>query len=60
MNDAELAALITGPESERVERKQSMSDGEKIREAICAFANDLPASGFPGVVAVGVDDAGSP
>ncbi len=60
MNDAELASLITGPETERVERKQSMSDADKIREAICAFANDLPASGLPGVVAVGVDDGGSP
>ena len=60
MNDAELAALITGPETERVERKQSMSDADKIREAICAFANDLPGSGFPGVVAVGVDDRGTP
>ena len=48
MNDAELADLITGPETERVERKQSMSDADKIREAICAFANDLPASGLPG------------
>lgn len=60
MNDAELTALITGPETERVERKQSMSDADKIREAICAFANDLPGSGFPGVVAVGVDDGGTP
>jgi ATP-dependent DNA helicase RecG len=60
VNDAELADLITGPETERVERKQSMSDADKIREAICAFANDLPASGLPGVVAVGVDDGGSP
>ncbi len=29
-----------------------------IREAICAFANDLPGHGKPGVVIVGINDAG--
>jgi ATP-dependent DNA helicase RecG len=60
VDDAELVALITGPESERVERKQSMSDADKVREALCAFANDLPGSGQPGVLAIGIDDAGTP
>jgi hypothetical protein len=39
---AELLNLIKNGESDLVELKQSMSDGDKIREAICSFANDLP------------------
>ena len=33
---------------------------DKIGRAICAFANDLPGHGKPGVVFVGVDDSGKP
>jgi ATP-dependent DNA helicase RecG len=58
MTDAELVALLRDPESDRVERKASLSDREKIREAICAFANDLPNHGKPGVIFVGVRDNG--
>jgi ATP-dependent DNA helicase RecG len=58
MTDAELVALLQDPESDRVERKASLSDREKIREAICAFANDLPNHGKPGVIFVGVRDNG--
>lgn len=60
MTDAELVAVIQGPETERLERKQSLADADKVREAICAFANDLSGSAAPGVFAIGVDDAGSP
>jgi predicted HTH transcriptional regulator len=42
MTDLELEALRTDIESDRVERKQSLSDKDKIRQAMCAFANDLP------------------
>lgn len=42
MDDLELAELLADLESDRVERKASTSDGKKIRQAICAFANDLP------------------
>lgn len=42
MDDQEIAALLDDLESDRVERKASASDGKKIRQAICAFANDLP------------------
>jgi ATP-dependent DNA helicase RecG len=59
MEDSELQALLSDLESDRVERKGSASDLEKIREAICAFANDLPNSGKPGVVFVGVKDDGT-
>jgi ATP-dependent DNA helicase RecG len=33
-----------------------MTDGSKIKEAICAFANDYPRHGRPGVVFVGQHD----
>ena len=41
MTDDELLQLLTAGESDRVERKASLADGDKIRQAICAFANDL-------------------
>lgn len=34
MNDAELEALLKALESDRVERKSSLADGERIREAV--------------------------
>ena len=45
-----------------VERKESLrGDGpRKIRQAVCAFANDLPDHQRPGVVFVGASDAGAP
>ena len=54
--DAELLQLITDDESDRVEFKEALSGSapEKIREDICAFANDLPSHGEPGFVFVGV------
>jgi ATP-dependent DNA helicase RecG len=58
LTDAELEALID-TESDRVERKRSLSDRDRIRQAICAFANDLPANRAPGVVVVGVNDDGT-
>lgn len=58
MNEPVLEALLNDLESDRVERKESPSDGDKIRQAICAFANDLPGHGLPGVLFVGVNDAG--
>lgn len=57
--DAELESLMSDMESDLVERKESASDGRKIRRNICAFANDLPRNGKPGVVLVGVRDDGS-
>ncbi len=60
--DDELLALMSDLESDRVERKQSWSGAvpDKAREAICAFANDLPNHGKPGVLFIGVDDGGVP
>jgi ATP-dependent DNA helicase RecG len=59
MDDQELATLLCDLESDRVERKASTSDGKKIRQAICAFANDLPNHKKPGVLFVGVNDDGT-
>ncbi len=49
MEDSELEALLRDLESDRVERKSSLADGERIREAICAFANALTHPGQPGI-----------
>jgi ATP-dependent DNA helicase RecG len=59
MDDATLDALLGDLESDRVERKAALSDPDDVRKAICAFANDLPGHGQPGVVFVGVRDDGS-
>jgi ATP-dependent DNA helicase RecG len=42
LSDAELESLLLDLESDRVERKQSLSDPDRIRQAICAFARDTP------------------
>ena len=59
-SDAELAAMVVDLESDLVERKRSLSNSaaEKISRSICAFANDLPGHGRPGVIFVGVEDDG--
>lgn len=60
MEDHDIEDLLRDAESDRVERKASASDKERIREAICAFANDLPSYGKAGVLFVGVNDDGTP
>ncbi|BAY34263.1 hypothetical protein NIES2107_61680 [Nostoc carneum NIES-2107] len=59
MNDQELEFLLNDLESDRVERKASISDKNKLCEAICAFANDLPNHQKAGVLFIGVNDNGS-
>lgn len=57
LSDEELATLFEAPESESgVERKASINDVDKIRQAICAFANDLPQTRKPGVLFIGQHD----
>ena len=58
-SDAELELMMADLESDFVERKESAADGRRIRRNICAFANDLPGNGRPGVVLVGVRDDGT-
>jgi len=59
LSDEELLELMNDPESDRVERKASVSERKKIRQAICALANDMPGYGKPGVIFVGLNDDGS-
>ncbi len=61
LRDSDLIKLLDEGESDRVEFKESFAGSapKSIREAICAFANDLPGHGEPGVVFVGVRDDGS-
>jgi len=56
LSDAELICLIDGGESDRVEFTSAVQDMDKLRQAICAFANDLPNHGKPGVLFVGLKD----
>jgi len=44
--DEALTTLLNDLESERVERKSSAADRDRLREAICAFSNDLPNHGM--------------
>jgi ATP-dependent DNA helicase RecG len=59
--DVDPTKLLDDGESDRVEFKESLAGSAPttIREAICAFANDLPGHGTPGIVFVGVRDDGS-
>jgi len=45
LTDRELTSLMGDLESDRVERITSAAYGGKIRQAICAFANDMPCNG---------------
>jgi len=56
LSDEALLTLFHAPESERLERKRDASDGEKIRQSICALANDLTQSRRVGVIIIGQAD----
>lgn len=58
LSDKDLEDLLRTGESDRCERKRSASDLDRVREAVCAFANDLPDRRQPGVVFVGIEDNG--
>lgn len=60
LSDEEIEGLVVSGEGDRVECKESLADRDKICEAICAFANDLPRHGLPGIVVVGIDNRGKP
>jgi ATP-dependent DNA helicase RecG len=61
-SDAELELLLADRESDLVERKETLAGYSPtiVREAICAFANDLPDHHRAGVVFVGARDDGTP
>jgi ATP-dependent DNA helicase RecG len=60
--EAELESLLDDVESDLAERKESWKGDapDKGRQAVCAFANDLPDHRKPGVLFVGVNDDGVP
>jgi len=62
LTDQELENLLDDLESDRAERKEAWAGNapEKVRQAICAFANDLPNHQQPGIVFIGAKDDGSP
>ncbi len=61
LSDNTLLALLHDTESDRVERKESFKGkvSKKAREAVCAFANDLPNYNQPGVLFIGATDQGT-
>lgn len=58
----QLERMLKDIESDLVERKESFSGKtpKTVREAVCAFANDLPNHHRPGVVFIGARDNGRP
>lgn len=58
----ELEQMMSDIESDLVERKESFKGNapNTVREAVCAFANDLPNYRRPGVVFIGARDNGQP
>ncbi|UJP04753.1 MAG: putative DNA binding domain-containing protein [Nitrosomonas sp.] len=60
--DQELEALLDDTESDRIERKRSFKGDapKKARQAVCAFANDLPNHNQPGILFIGAEDDGTP
>ncbi|MCX7099409.1 MAG: putative DNA binding domain-containing protein [Methylococcales bacterium] len=60
--DSELEGLLNDLESDLAERKQSFKGDtpKKARQAVCAFANDLPNRNQPGVLFIGAKDDGTP
>ena len=60
-SDREFQAMMADLESDLVERKESLQGNapRTIRQAVCAFANDLRDHRRPGVVFVGARDDGT-
>ena len=58
----QLEAMLSDLESDRVERKESFKGDAPttVREAVCAFANDLPDHRKSGVIFIGAKDDGNP
>ncbi len=61
-SDEELEALLANTESDLAERKETWRGDapDATRQAVCAFANDLPGHGKTGVLFVGAKDDGTP
>jgi len=59
-SDQALLDLLNTLEADRVERKESFKgiSPQKVRQAVCAFANDLPNYNQAGVLFIGAKDNG--
>lgn len=60
INEQTLRQLLSDFESDRVERTTAINKTDKLAQAICAFANDLPNHRQPGYLLLGVNDDGTP
>ena len=60
--EEQLEQMLADIESDLVERKESFQGDAptKVREAVCAFSNDLPDHRRAGVVFIGARDNGQP
>jgi predicted HTH transcriptional regulator len=60
LTDRQLLELLDDLESDRVERKESCKNdmSKRARQAVCAFANDLPGHEQPGILFIGARDDG--
>src|SRR5438477_990150 len=60
-SEQQLLSMLSDLESDIVERKESFKGDSpnSVREAVCAFANDLPDHRRDGVIFVGAKDDGS-
>ncbi len=56
LTDEELVQAFNSLESDNVERKRNANDTDKIKQFICALANDLPSHNRQGVIFVGQED----
>lgn len=59
MEENELILALQDLESDLVERKEAVTHMDRIRQAVCAYANDLPRHSHPGIIFIGVRDDGS-
>ncbi|MCY3973175.1 MAG: ATP-binding protein, partial [Candidatus Dadabacteria bacterium] len=62
LTDNQLLKLLNDLESDCAERKETFKGeaSKKARQAVCAFANDLPGNNRPGVLFIGAKDNGEP
>lgn len=58
INQEELLKIIKDIESDRIERTESVNHTDKFSQAVCAFANDLPAHQTTGYLVIGIKDNG--
>ena len=59
LTEERLRQLMTDLEADNVERTRAFDKADKMGQAICAFANDLPGRNVPGYLLLGVDNNGT-